>query len=256
MKIAIFSVIVLIFGFGFGLAGPVKAADDINQQILDLRAQIDALTKQAEQYKGTIAQKQKEADTLKRQIDLLNTQILKLQTSIAITGRRIDSTKLEITNLEGQIFDAQQRINKQKQTVGELLALLYERDQFSLLAVILKSPTISNFTDQAQQEQNLNNRLIQLLADLKVQKDSLESDKAQLDQKQADLEALNNKQIGQQASLNGNKKNKDTILAQTKGQEAQYQKLLNDVEKKQAEFFNELKILKPRRLKPERILST
>ncbi|MBI2063004.1 MAG: peptidoglycan DD-metalloendopeptidase family protein [Candidatus Yanofskybacteria bacterium] len=211
-----------------------------SQKILDLRKQIEELTKQAEQYKGTIAQKQKQADTLKKQIDILNNQILQLQTKIVITDRQVTSTKLEIVDLEGQIFDASEKINKQKLAVGELLLFLYEQDRLSLLAVLLKSPRLSDFTDQAHQVQNLNNKLVGLLTELKTQKEDLEQGKQKLDLKKSELEALNSKQVSQKIALSGNKVGKDVLLAQTKGQEAKYQQLLSSVEKKKAEFFAEL----------------
>ncbi len=239
----LFSIFCLLFSVGFA------RAEDVNQQILDLRKQIEELTKQAEQYKGTIAQKQKEANTLKRQVDILNNQISQLQMRIAITDKQVGSAKLEIVGLEGQIFDKQGKIDRQRQAIGELLSLLYERDRLSLLAVLLKTPRLSDFMGQAQQEENLNVKLLSLLGELKDEKASLEESKNRLEQKKTELEALNKKQNNQKVSLNGSKINKDQLLAQTRGQEAQYQKLLSDVEKKQNEFFTQLKELESRALK-------
>lgn len=243
LTVFLFSIFCLLFSFNFA------KAEDINQQILDLRKQIEELTKQAEQYKGTIAQKQKEANTLKRQIDILNNQILQLQTRIAITDRQVSSAKLEIVGLEGQIFDKQGKIDEQRQAIGELLSLLYERDRLSLLAVLLKTPRLSDFMGQAQQEENLNGKLLGLLGELKDEKASLEENKNRLEQKKTELEVLNKKQNAQRASLSGSKTSKNQLLAQTRGQEAQYQKLLSDVEKKQAQFFAELKNLESQALK-------
>jgi murein DD-endopeptidase MepM/ murein hydrolase activator NlpD len=224
-------------------------SNGIDQQILNLRKQIEELNKQAEQYRNNIAQKQKEANTLKRQIDILNNQILQLQTKISITERQIESTKLEIVDLEGQIFDKQEKINQQKQAIGELLSHLYERDQLSLLAVLLKAPRLSDFMGQAQQEENLNGKLISLVKELKDKKAALEDNKNQLENKKLELENLNQKQNKQKASLSESKANKDQLLAQTRGQEAQYQKLLSEVEKKQVQFFAELKKLESQALK-------
>ncbi|MDO8626284.1 MAG: peptidoglycan DD-metalloendopeptidase family protein, partial [Candidatus Magasanikbacteria bacterium] len=145
--------------------------------------------------------------------------------------------------------DAGEKINKQKQAVGELLSFLYERDKLSLLAVLLKSPRLSDFADQAHQVQNLNNKLIGLLTELKTQKEAIEQDKQRLDLKKSELETLNSKQISQKVALSGNKAGKDTLLTQTKGQEAKYQQLLSGVEKKKAEFFAELQKFEAEALK-------
>lgn len=225
------------------------ASNGINQKILDLRKQIEELTKQVERYKGTVAQKQKQADTLKKQIDILNGQIAQLQLRINITERQISSTKLEINDLEGQIFDTTEEISKKKQAVGELLSLAYERDKLSLLAILLKSPRLSDFASQAHQAENLNNKLVGLLTELKAQKESLENDKLQLDAKRSELETLNSKQINQKSVLSGSKSSKDNLLIQTRGQEAKYQQLLNEVERKKAQFFEELRQFEAEALK-------
>ena len=72
LKISQFLVIFLFSVFYFLFSGHTLALDDTSQKILDLRKQIEELTKQADQYKGNIVQKQKEANTLKKQIDILN----------------------------------------------------------------------------------------------------------------------------------------------------------------------------------------
>src|SRR3989344_5357049 len=245
---AILFPLVLIFCFSF-FVNNAFALDGTSQKILDLRKQIEELTKQAEQYKGTIAQKQKQADTLMIQIDILNSQIARLQLSINITDRQISTTKLEINDLEGQIFDTTEEINEKKSAIGELLSLAYERDKLSMLAVLIKSQRLSDFADQAHQAENLNNKLVSLLAELKTQKETLEQDKQQLDAKKSELETLNSKQINQKGVLSGSKASKDTLLVQTKGQEAKYQQMLNDIEKKKAAFFAELQKFEAEALK-------
>ena len=236
-----------IFYFLFSI-GPVRA-EDINQQILDLRAQIDALTKQAAEYQGTITQKQKEAATLNSQIVILNNQILKLQTQISITGKQIDSTNLQITQINEQIYNDQQSINQKEGAMGEIVAYLYQQDRMGLLATLLKYQTLSGFTGQVQQAQDLNTKLTQLLADLKTEKSNLEASNEELNQKKADLATLNQQQINQQNSVSQTKKNKDLLLAQTKGEEAKYQQLLNINEEQQTEFFTQLQQLEKEAIK-------
>lgn len=246
--------IVLVVGFLFIIHNSLfvvhsYAPDDTSQQILDLRKQIEELTKQAEQYKGTISQKQKEANTLKRQIGILNTQIRQLETKIAITGRQISVAKFEIVDLEGQIFEKGEDIGREKRAIGEMVRFLYERDRLSLLAALLKNPTLSAFTNETKQAEDVSRKLVGFLVELKHQKQELEQDKTELEQKRADLENLNQKQTTQKISLSGNKSGKDQLLAKTRGQEARYQQLLNEAEKKKAEFFAELQRLESEAVK-------
>lgn len=235
---------ILLFSiFYFLFSSPALAAEDTNQKILDLRKQIEELTRQAEEYKKNVNQKQKEADSLARQIDILNNQILKLQTQIAITSRQVTSAKFEISDLETEIFDAQEKINRERKAIGQLISLIAGRDRMSLTAIVLKNPRLSDFTNTIQQEQNLNQRLNGLLISLKQEKEELQTDKAELENKKRELEDLNARQTQQRNSASQTKNTKDRLLVQTRGKEQEYQKLLAEVEKKEAAFFAELKKL-------------
>lgn len=222
---------------------------DINQKILDLRKQIADLTKQADQYKKNVIKNHQQADTLARQINILNSEIARLQTQIAITEKQIDTAKFQISDLETKIFDTQENINNEKATIGNLLFLAYQRDRTTLTATLLQNPRLSNYTNLARQEQNLNVRLLALLDDLKQKKDQLQQEKSDLESKKRDLEALNDQHVNQKNIVSENKDNKDKLLVQTKGKEKTYQKLLEDAETKRADFFEQLKKLEDEAVK-------
>ena len=233
---------VLVFGFWF-LVFSVNAADDINQKILDLRKQVEELEKQSEQYQKAVAGKQKEAGSLKREIDVLNNQIFKLETQIKITEKQIGSARLKISDLRGKIFDRETVIDKKKEVVSSILNLIHKFDQENLLHVLLKNDSLSDFIGQAKQADNLNKSLLAAITVLKTEKTEMEENKTELETKKQELEDLNNVQKNKQVFLGDTKEDKDGLLKKTKGQEAAYQKLLEETERKQAEFFAELKNL-------------
>lgn len=235
------AIAVFILVATFGTVFSARAETDINQQILDLRAKVEALTKLADQYRANVTSKQKEANTLKQQIAILNNQILRLQTQIEISVNNIESSKIEIADLEGKIFDAEKDMDREKGTIGEMMMYVYQQDRASVVAQMLASNKLSDITDQAQQITNLNQRISGMLKELKIKKDFMVGSVANLNQKKAALEELNKKQISQKASLGINKTYKDKLLTDTKGEETKYQQLLTQAEKQQAQFFAELK---------------
>jgi len=238
-----FTVSFFILIFSFSIVVSVRADTDVNQQILDLRAKIDQLTKLAAQYKGTVLQKQKEANTLKRQIDIINNQILKLQTDIQISTEKIQSTKLQISDLQSKIFDTQKSIGTQQSAVGEIMRYLDQRDSTNLVATLVSTQRLSDFADQAQHISQLNGQLSELLKNLKLQKTDLEKNVGSLNEQKVVLEDLNKKQTTQKQSLDIGKTSKNKLLIDTRGQEAKYQQLLTEAEKKEAEFYNDLKAI-------------
>ncbi len=221
-------------------------AQSDDQRIEQLRQQIEALEKEAEQYRGNIASEQAKAKSLQNEISILNNQIKKIQTQINITSKNIDKTGVEIEGLEGVIFDTQQKINYKKDTVGKIILSLYKQDQETLVEILVKNQNLSDFLRQTQYNASINTALFNLITELKGEKDVLEKDKADTENKKQELEALNQKQKQQNSSLAQSKTGKNTLLTQTKGQEAQYQKMLAEIERKQTLFFTELKELETR----------
>ncbi len=213
------------------------------EKMADLKAQIQVLEQQAEKYRGTIAQTQAEATTLKNQITNLKNQIASLQTQISLTGKKIDKTKIEINDVQNNIFNTQEKIDKQKNTIGQILLLMDRRDKDTLLSIILKNNNLSGYFRQTQSAMIVNENLISLVDDLQNTENQLSENKGNLEDKKKDLESLKQQQNAQKNSLDQVTKGKDQLLKDTKGQEAQYQKMLADVERQESVFFSQLREL-------------
>ncbi len=223
-----------------GFMIPAKADEVTDAKIAELRAKIDMLTKQAEQFRGTVLEKQKEADTLKRQIDILNNQIKALEAQIDATDDKIALTKLTINDVESKLFENQKNIGQQKASIAQAMAFLYEHDRTDMVAAFVQHTNLSDFVSQAQQVDDWNERLSMLIKQLQQQKAQMEERKGELQKKQSELETLSDKQEAQRLSLANNKSSQSQLLKVTKGQEALYQKLLSDTEKQKATFFAEM----------------
>src|SRR3989338_4513293 len=236
-------IIFFIFIIGYLLLATASHAQTNDKRIEQLHQQIEQLEKEAEQYRGNIASEQAKAQSLQGEISTLNNQIKKIQTQIAITSKNIDKTKIEIEGLDGGIFDTQQKINYKKDTIGQLVLDIYKQDNENLLLVLLKNPNISNFFIQTQAVANFSTTILGLISELKGEKQELETHKSESETKKQELELLNQKQKQQNNSLGQTKIGKNQLLTQTKGQEAQFQKLLTEVEQKKSLFFTELKEL-------------
>ena len=242
LKISIFLLFVLCFKFSFSL---VYAQTD-EEKMADLKVQIQALEQRAQQLKGTISQTQEQVNTLKNQIINLKNQMASLQTQISLTGKKIDKTKIEINNVQNNIFDTQEKIGKQKNTIGQLLLFMARRDKDNLLSIILKNNDLSDYFRQTQSAMAVNTNLINLVDDLQNTEDQLSQNKNNLEEKKSDLESLKQQQNAQKVSLGQATKDKDQLLKDTKGQEAQYQKMLAEVERQESVFFSQLRELETR----------
>jgi len=239
MKRTISIFLLLIIWISFG--SPVFAVDDA--LIAELRRKIEELEREADQQRDNIAGERAKAQSLKSEIALLKKEITGIETQITLTSKKIDKTKVEITGLEDQIFETQDVIDKQRGSIGELLVLLSQRDNENLLATLMKNENLSTFLTEAQQTANVNIQLLHLIGDLRGRKRQLEDSKNSLEGKKSDLVTLNQENSAKKFSLVDVSKQKDNLLIRTKGQEAEYQKMLNEIEQRKTKFFIELQKL-------------
>jgi len=239
-KIGIF--LFLLPTFYFLLSTSAFAQTD-EEKMADLKAQIQALEQQATQLKGTISQTQDQANTLKNQIANLKNQIAALLMQISLTGKKISKTTIEINDTQNNIFDTQTKIDKQKRTISQLLLFIDYRDRDSLLGIILKNNDLSDYFRQTQSALTVNKNLMSLMDDLQNTENQLNQSKNTLVGKKNDLESLKQQQNAQKVSLDQVTKDKGQLLKDTKGQEAQYQKMLTEVEQQESVFFTQLREL-------------
>jgi len=232
--------LLFIFYFLFSAAAIAQTDDE---RIAELRAEIERLEQQAEQYRQDIANEHSKADSLGKEISILQNQINSIKTQINITVRKINSTSLEINNVTDEIYSAQSRIEYQKSAIGELLLDLYRQDDEGLLVAVMKNENVSDFLSRIQQTTNVGESLLALINDLRNTKSVYENHRSNLENKKQELENLNYQQITQKSSLDGTQWEKDRLLEITKGQEAEYQKMLQEVERQQSLFFTEMKEL-------------
>lgn len=238
-----FSIFFLALFFFIFLNESCVYAQTDEEKMADLKTQIQALEQQAQQLKGTISQTQEQADTLKSQITNLKNQIAVLQTQISLTGKKIDKTKIEISNVQNNIFDIQEKINKQKNSLNQLILFLDRRDKDNLLGILLKNNSLSDYFRQEQAAMTVNANLLSLVDNLQNTKNELNQNKNNLEGKKNNLESLKQEQSAQKTSLDQVTQSKDQLLKQTKGQEAQYQKMLVDVQNQENLFFTQLREL-------------
>ena len=236
------SLCILIFPL-YILSANSAYAQTEEEHIADLREEIERLEEQASRLRDGIAQEQAEAKTLQGEISKLNGQIKYLGNQISLTGNKIKKTGIEIGGVETHIGTTQEKINSQKNSISQTILFLNRQETEGLLTLLLKNNNISDFLRQEQYANSLNTNLLALIDDLRDTKNELETQKSDLETKKSGLEALKREQNSQKISVGGTKSEKDVLLKETKGQEAAYQKMLEEVELKQSLFFTELKEL-------------
>lgn len=210
MKAKIYQKILLI-AFAFVLVIPsVALADDLEDKINELKNKIA-------QNQSAVNQKRKEADTLQNKISILSGQI-------SLSQQALNLTKEEIRKLEQEISKANEELNHQKDLLRANVKLIYKRGETSEMELLASSDNLSDFVGRQQSMQNIKDKINQNLAKINELKRKLEDDNQKLSIKFAEQKAQND-------SLNQQSQEQSGLLAQTKGEEANYQRIVGESNK-------------------------
>ncbi len=254
MKSVVFGLLML-FILGFFIKTPLfrdaraASVDDLKKQIAGKNAEIQKLEEEIKQFQGTIAETQANAKTLKSAIAGLDNQIKALNASINLTNKKISTKTLEITELGENISKTETLMQERQRAMGEILAALGTSEEYSLLETFLKYGSISDFFSELDNISSLNIKMRQNHDELISIKMNLQAKKSNAETASKDLKNLKGDLMDQKQIETEGKKEKSTLLAQTKNQEAAYQKLLVSREEKRAEIYAEIRAIESQLVK-------
>lgn len=220
-----------------------QSKTDIQKQIDENNAQIQALDQEIAQYQRQLDSTTAQKNTLQNTVNQLTIQQRQLNAKISVTQNQIKTTQLQIGQLNTGIASAQASIEDERAGLAQSLRSLNISDQVPLALTILASDSISDAWRDVDAAATLHEAIqedMKLLAnrkqDLTDTKTEAEKKKAQLLDQQATLNT-------QQGSLAATKKAQNELLSQTKNQESSYQQIIaqKNAEKKDFEdTINEL----------------
>ncbi len=212
----------------------------LNEEITQKKSKIDELAKDIEVYKQAIAAKRTESLTLKNHIAILDDEIHAVELEIEKLQQEIDATTLEIENLKLDIRAQEEKIAEHRDTLEELLRILYRNDQKSVLDIILQNNSFSEYYNYSHSLISLNSELTDTVQQVKDLKTTLEEKKSELEVKIADLGNLQIDFSTKKDTLLAQKDAKKDILEQTQSDESKFQDLVQDVKSEQDSVSSEI----------------
>jgi len=189
----------------------------IDQQILEQQQLLD--------------EKKTERQSRERDVSILEAEIKKSQLAIQARAISINNLGEQIGTKEEVVTMLDGRLNKQKQSVAELLRKTQEIDDNTLIELLLTNKNFSEFFADFEDYRTINHSLkdsLSALSDIKV--DTVEQKRSLEDKQQ---EEAKHKQLQEQekAAIEVKEAEKRELLEVTKGQEATYQAHLEQTQK-------------------------
>ncbi len=204
-KITLITVAVLLAVTASVQVVKVVRADDYDQRIAQIQAQIDDFQAQSSKLNS-------QADSLQKEVNALTAQ------KSVIQGQ-IDLKQTEHDKLVQQIADNEKKIVDDQNALGDTIANIYVSNDVSPLEMLASAHSIADYVDKETYRSTIRDSLTSTIASIKQLKQQLEDQKKDVDrviaEQQFARDALAAKE-GQQQQL----------VAQTRGQESAYQQLV------------------------------
>jgi len=205
-----------------------------------LETQLQRLESEITQYEQTISEYKKQGNTLKGEISQLSAKISKVNLQIKSINLTLSKVGEAIVSTGSKIVQTEKDIEANKEMVAKAIKGIYESEDQNLLEIFLENPKLSDFFGNINDLMAVQDNLRISLKNLTQLRDDYLNEKEQLGLDKADAESLKLYQESQKQNIEQLKKDKDTLLKDTKGKEENYQKLVVEKKKTAAEIRSRL----------------
>lgn len=218
------------------LPASAQTKEELQSQVQDTTSQIsklqDEIKKLESQLTTTTAQKQ----TLQSTVKGLDLQIQKLQKSLTLTQSQIAQKDKDIKVLGSTISTTEDKISTSQSQVATTLRELDRMSEDAMVTALLGQGTLASFFDEAVSVASVRDELQNHIDDLSALKTNLSTSKKTAEQKRQELAALQSDLTDQKQGVSVVRTTQNTLLAQTKSQESQYQALIAQKKAEEASF--------------------
>jgi len=220
------------------------AQADIAQAVTNRQQE---LQQQLNQIEEQIATQQALLDTARNQHQTLQTQIDAFNAEIAKTQLQIRAINLTITQLNGDIGVHNQtlsslsdQLDAEKESLAQILRQTQMLDAYSAVTIALGSQNVSGFFSDLDAFVSIKEALANSFTEIQQTSISTEAEKETLQARLAEQQQLQTVQQLAKQSLQSQQQQKQKLLTETKGVEANFQKLIAANQKTAAQIRTEL----------------
>ncbi len=214
-------------------AQTVTGADVANRRA-ELQKQLEGIESAIALQETILKDQQNKSVSLERDIAILNAKITKAKLSIKARDIAIQKLTSDIGTKKVVIIKLSDKIDREKQSVAQLVRKTAQLDDASLSEVLLSNKPISKFFEDADSFASINTALKQSFDDLEITKVETNAQKEALEDKRTEELQLRTLQLLEQKKIEKDEAEKKKILSESRGIEKNYQALLKETQKSAA----------------------
>jgi len=216
------------------------AASDIQAQIAAHNSQIAALEADIAAYQKELNALGSQKNTLQSTINSLTLSQKQLASKIQVTQNNIAWANKQIQQLSVSISDKETSIAENKDVIGKALQRIAEDEKESLITQLVSSNTMNDAWKATDEALQFSRALGDHISNLKAARITLATNRDKVNAEKAKLVSLQNDLTVQKRSVDVSKSAQSQLLAQTKNQESNYQKLIAQKKAAEKSFEQEL----------------
>lgn len=215
-----------LFAFAPALASADAPVCDTPAQKAACQAQYDQLQQEIAQYQQIIDDTKKKEASLQGDVTTLNAQIAKAQAEINQRNVTIGQLSNQIAQKAATVQTLQQKLADSQDSLAKLIREKAQDEDTSLAVLALSSGSLSDFFSTVTDLDSLNGALQQHMDELKGIKTQTQAEQDALTQKQDQQLNAKHDAVLLQQTVSSAKQQKAQELTVTKGEESQYNLVL------------------------------
>ena len=217
-----------------------SAAQAVTQRQQDLQNQLSAIESQIAVQQQLLDTAQNQHQTLQTQIDAFNAVIKKTQLQIQAIDIAIAQLNTNIGTHNQTLSQLSNRLSAEKESLAQIIRQTQMLDDYSVVSVALGSQDVSGFFSDLDAFTSIKSSLANSFDHIRKTSSSTEAEKEVLQSRLADQEQLRTVAQLAKQQVQAQERDKQRLLAQTKGIEANYQKIIATNRKTAAQIRSEL----------------
>lgn len=233
---------ILFLGLMFAVPhfASAQSAADIERQIADNKRQLEALEAEIKAFQKQLNELGTKKNTLQSTVSSLTISQQQLAAEIKRTQKKISSANLRIQELSLSIGDKESEIAADQAAIAKALRTVADNERSPFVAQIISSNSLSEAWQVADQAAQFNQALRENIAELRTVRTELATNRDEVTKQKEELLTLQRELTLQKRSVDANKAAQQKLLADTKNQESNYQKLIAQKQAAEKSFEQEL----------------
>ncbi|NOQ67816.1 hypothetical protein GQ568_00050 [Patescibacteria group bacterium] len=202
--------------------------EEVNNKKEELKEEIKKVEEEIKKVNSELKETQQKERTLKREISIYNNKIYKNELEVKETRLAIEESDMEMDEIKEKIEEGEIKKEAYRKNLKDLFKLLYVYEQNSILEILITEDNFSDFFNKVDAMKSVKNEVFETIVDLKDQKEELDLRSKELAEQQEEKGQLIQIRAYQNESLVELKNQNNELLDITKGEEKQFQQLLEE----------------------------